>query len=181
MYFESPLSILGKCRAWYMDTTFAVVRPPYYQLFCIHGFLDKDDNGIQFPLVFVLMSSRTTEDYKEVLSATKDLVGPERCLERVILDFEVALCRAVEDTFRGVACRGCFFHLCQAMCRKLSKLGHRDEYAKVGPVRNLIRTIMVLPFLPTMEFPTLKNVISFLSGNFARFNFRDAHWNCANM
>ena len=36
------LQHLSKCKRWFVDGTFKVVKRPFYQLFTIHGFIRKD-------------------------------------------------------------------------------------------------------------------------------------------
>ena len=59
------------CR--YGDGTFrSVVRPPMTQLYSIHAFVRSNGYEKQVPLVFMLMSSRETDDYVAVLEAILD-------------------------------------------------------------------------------------------------------------
>lgn len=52
-----------------MDGTFKVVRKPFYQLFTINVYINEAEVQ-QVPALFVLMSSRTTEDYERVRQMT---------------------------------------------------------------------------------------------------------------
>ena len=58
-------NILHFCR--YLDGTFFVVKKPFHQLYSIHAFV-KSPTGRQKqePMMFILMSGRSTADYKLV-------------------------------------------------------------------------------------------------------------------
>jgi len=49
-----------------MDGTFRVVNKPWEQLFSIHAFVKSGDKIKQIPLVFAIMSGKSTDDYYEV-------------------------------------------------------------------------------------------------------------------
>ena len=65
-YTDNQLDLLGKAKIWYMDGTFRVVKDPFQQLFSINAFVQSGDNMKQIPLVFVIMSGKSTEDYYQV-------------------------------------------------------------------------------------------------------------------
>jgi len=57
------------------------------QLFSIHAFIEKDGNLKQLPLLFCLMSHRTTADYVSVFRVIVDRL-PEASVEGFVADFE---------------------------------------------------------------------------------------------
>jgi hypothetical protein len=65
-YTDNQLDLQGKAKIWYMDGTFRVVKDPFQQLFSINAFVQSGDNMKQIPLVFVIMSGKSTEDYYQV-------------------------------------------------------------------------------------------------------------------
>ena len=62
-YTDNQLDLQGKAKIWYMDGTFRVVKDPFQQLFSINAFVQSGDNMKQIPLVFVIMSGKSTDDY----------------------------------------------------------------------------------------------------------------------
>ncbi|KAH3696255.1 hypothetical protein DPMN_083720 [Dreissena polymorpha] len=82
-----PANLVRIASRWFIDGTFKLVKSPFYQLFSNHALVKKGDDTKQVPLVYVLMSRRSKEDYVTVLSAM------HQCLENplvdwVMLDFE---------------------------------------------------------------------------------------------
>ena len=49
-----------------MDGTFKITKEPFQQLWSIHTFVHKGNEMKQIPLVFVLMTNKSTEDYVAV-------------------------------------------------------------------------------------------------------------------
>jgi hypothetical protein len=82
---------------------------PFTQLFSIQGFVKKGECMKQVPLCYAIMSRRTIEDYASVLTHIKQTMTTY-ILRDVVLDFEVAMWRAISNVFREVHLRGCEFH-----------------------------------------------------------------------
>ncbi|KAK2147495.1 hypothetical protein LSH36_550g03000 [Paralvinella palmiformis] len=67
-YNDRLLHLLSSAKKWYADGTFKSVGTPFVQLWTIHVFISNGDSVKQLPIVFVLMSGKSAEDYKSVLS-----------------------------------------------------------------------------------------------------------------
>jgi len=63
---KSQLKILKNTKTCYMDGTFKLVQELFKQLFSISAFVCSGESTKQFPLVFVIMSGKSAQDYKEV-------------------------------------------------------------------------------------------------------------------
>lgn len=65
------------------------------------------------------------------------------------MDFEKAAISATKDVFGdSVQVKGCNFHLCQSMWRKVQQIGLSSVYKNNKNIRISYRTINVLAFLP---------------------------------
>ena len=144
---ENMLNLLPKSKTWYVDGTFKVVKEPFTQLFTIHSFVRSGECVKQVPLAFVLMSGKKKRDYRKVLKAIKDLTG-SRKLEKIILDFENAVWRAIPQVFAGVTIRGCSFHWAQCIWRKIQDVGLAPAYTNDDATHKLCRKFLALPYLP---------------------------------
>ena len=145
---QQQIDVLRQCKTWYVDGTFQTVRKPFYQLFSIHAFLKYEGSAVQVPLVFIIMSRRSKADYNDVFLTIKELVGPDRQLDSICLDYEAAVWRSLQEVFRGVDLFGCHYHFCHAVFRHVQSIGLSSSYMQHGPVRDLIKKVMALPFLP---------------------------------
>ena len=81
---DTGIKTLLKVKCWYMDGTFKVVRKPFKQLFTVHGFIKTSEGAIkQIPLMFVLMMTKKSKDYKAVLQTIMEMTG--ECRVRKVL------------------------------------------------------------------------------------------------
>lgn len=144
---DVQLQLLGRCKEWYGDGTFFVVKEPFLQLYIFHGYVRRNKSIKQIPLVFILMSGKSKRDYRRVLQALKDML-PDCQLISIRLDFEAAMWRAVRSVFPEVKRHGCNFHYSQAIWRQVQSLGLQVAYANNETVRAFCQKLMALPFLP---------------------------------
>ena len=99
------------------------------------------------------MSARRKRDYRAVFMAIIGKVNEPLALEILVSDFEAAVWKDVEH-------RGCTFHWCQAVWRKLQTLNLATDYMLHDSLHRFCRRIMSLPFLPsdriTAEFNAMR-------------------------
>ncbi|KRZ50160.1 hypothetical protein T02_4167 [Trichinella nativa] len=68
------------------------------------------------------------EWYQQMFTIHAAALGVVLQPQTVICDFETALIRTLLATFPGVHIQGCYFHICQAVLRKVTNLGMRNSY-----------------------------------------------------
>ena len=151
---SEQLALLKNARTWYVDATFRVVLKPFYQLFGIHAFVKGIEGNIKkVPLVFTLMSGKRKKDYKKVFKVILDIL--QECkVEKLVLDFEVAVWSAVRTLLPIVKLQGCSFHWNQAIWRKIQEIGLAAPYMNHCPTKDFIWQLMALPFLPEEHITT---------------------------
>ncbi len=115
LLFATPyqLALASKADRWAADATFGVVADPFYQLFSIHTTIRQEQQATQVPLIHVMMSRRTTEDYVAVFRKLLEFLPKPFNLRQIIVDFESAVWKAIRIVFPEVSIHGCGFHLSQ--------------------------------------------------------------------
>jgi hypothetical protein len=82
------------------------------QVFTIHGFVGEH----QVPLVYVLMTRKTTNAYISVFQELKNAcrnLGLQLQPPEIMTDFETGLLPAIAQEFPNTRHKGCHFHFCQ--------------------------------------------------------------------
>ena len=112
------LCILAASDELYVDGTFHTCPQLFYSIHTIRF-------GRQFPLEYCL-PNKAQETYQHVFEVLKEKcanldlqLGPTT----VMSDFELAIIHAVELAFPLTTQKGCFFHFCQCLNRKIQVLG----------------------------------------------------------
>ncbi|CAG2240451.1 unnamed protein product [Mytilus edulis] len=98
--------------------------------------------------MFVLMSRKRKRDYKAVFERLKQVV-PDLRVQAFCLDFESAAWSAIKTVFPTAEIKGCSFHWCQAVMRKVAMLGLKTAYDSKKSVHLFIRKLLALPYLPS--------------------------------
>jgi hypothetical protein len=123
---QTNMKYFTKCAILYVDGTFKSCPKPFYQLFIIHG----AKNSNYTPLVFFLLTGKTTKIYKDAFSnllGKIDELNLTFTLRIIYADFEQAIHLAILEIFPEVGCR---FHLGQTMRRKIQSLGLSKNFKK---------------------------------------------------
>ena len=98
------------------------------------------------------MNGKTIPEYAYVLDAIKTrrrvLSGHPSQPRSFICDFEQAIIAAVEIEFPHATIDGCYFHFTKSLWRKVSEVGLVVDYKNDDNLKNVIRKVMALGFLP---------------------------------
>uniref|UniRef100_A0A914C0N7 MULE transposase domain-containing protein n=1 Tax=Acrobeloides nanus TaxID=290746 RepID=A0A914C0N7_9BILA len=122
----SNLEILRHCAIWSIDATFKLVPIPWVfkQMLVIAGYC----RGRFLPLVYVLMSRRTVEDYVRVFES----IPMSEDVKVVLVDFEQALINSlkqmIENMQLNIKIKGCRFHFSKALLKRIKKMGFLQAY-----------------------------------------------------
>ena len=155
---DDQLKWLSRAEHWYIDGTFKVMREPFVQLFSLHAFVRRDACEKQVPLAFIVMSRRTAPDYTAALQAVIDALPSPPSVKTITTDFEKGIWRGCREVLPEVKMRGCGFHWAQAVERYFGEVGLLTFYKdKAGPLRDLLRKLLALPYLPPSEIPAAFN------------------------
>lgn len=152
---DEQVQLLKTRKRLYIDGTFRLVRPPFKQLFAIHGFMENEAGQLkQEPLAFVLMSRRTIADYKKMFKGILELCDQKMDVSEFVADFEKAAWRAIQDVFPTCKIVGCAFHFTQALFRRLKKLGLVPIYRSDENLALFCKKFMCLHLLPYQKIPS---------------------------
>lgn len=142
----SNLKILKKCAIWQGDGTFDTVPSIFKQLYTIHGrYMD-----ITMPLVYVLTTDKSKATYSKILNR---LLGLKPGLNPLsfIVDFELAVIRALEESFPDIDIHGCFFHFTECIWRCVQSNGLQIKYASDEEFSLEVRKLIALAFVPVED------------------------------
>ncbi|MCP3664483.1 MAG: transposase [Gammaproteobacteria bacterium] len=137
------LELLATSEEWFMDGTFSACPSQFYQLYTIHSL----KGGFNFPCVFALLQNKTQETYERLfqgLLSKNPNLQPRTCM----MDFEKAVSGAVSNVFPQATIAHCFFHLCQAVYRKVIEVGLKVRYGTDPDFALLARQLPALAFVP---------------------------------
>ncbi|CAC5421144.1 unnamed protein product [Mytilus coruscus] len=147
---RQALLCLGQCNDVYIEATSKSVPRPYKQFLTIHGFY-KDR---VIPIVFALMTIIQVGHYRQIFAHIKRkfarLTNNQLAPLRIISDFEVALASAAETEFQQASICRCLFHVCQAIWRKVKKLGLSRPHDRNANLQISIRKVIAIAYLPLL-------------------------------
>ena len=90
-------------------------------------FIHARSGSTTYALAYILLPERQIDTYCRLFSQLKTKVRTRLNLTldpaTVQIDFELAAIRAVEREFPKAEVKGCYFHYCQALWRKVQNLG----------------------------------------------------------
>ena len=66
----------------------------------------------------------------------------------VLSDFELAIIQAAELSFPTADIKGCYYHYCQCLNRKIQQIGLQVAYREDQRLNHFVRKIAALAFVP---------------------------------
>jgi hypothetical protein len=174
---DKQLKLLKTLKKWFADGTFKCTPFPFVQLFSIHGFIEKKGFKKQVPLLYVIMSRRTAEDYSAVFDHILQLIGHPEAIE-FVADFEKAVWKTVRAKLPSVTIRGCGYHWTQSLFRFIQQNGLRRAYRTDQEVRNKCRQLMSLHLMPHEKIEKrFKSIQRTCRGKMKKFcSYIDRNW-----
>ena len=140
------LQVLETSSHWFCDGTFKVVPSVFYQLFTIHA-LTADRI---LPCVYALLPNKQQTTYENLFRQVKAL-NPELSPTSIMIDFENAIKNALHTVFPDITIQGCFYHLSQAIYRKVQNEGLQVQYQNDVDLNMCIRSMAALAFVPVND------------------------------
>ena len=141
------LKIFSETKQLFIDGTFQSCPKTFYQILIIHG--TDPITKLKIPIMFILMSSRSTEIYESVFFQLKYIIFSYNLPINVYkfhADFEKALVNSFKKSFANSVFVGDFFHFVKALWRYVADNGlkKRDLYSINMKLINILKT---LPFI----------------------------------
>ena len=124
------------------DGTFFACPAPYTQIYTLMGYI----RGKCYPLVYVLMETRTKESYQMLFNALKTHINAVDI--NFVVDFEDAPISVISLLFPNSKITGCFFHFSQCIWRWIQRNGGKTLYETNKEVNFCMRLVMALAFVP---------------------------------
>ncbi|EAT32996.1 AAEL014751-PA [Aedes aegypti] len=146
---------LSEAKYWVCDGTFDTVPGHFRQLFTIHASIAPSQKHT-YPMVYVLMSSKTESLYRQVFSTMiekADELEIELNPHSILTDLEKALINACKAEFPDSLHHTCFFHLSQNLWKHVQSGGLQGAFSSDVELFIFFKKIQALAFLPWEKIP----------------------------
>ena len=138
--------------------TFKIAPQIFYQLCVIH-ILYK---GSVLPVVYILLQRMSEEAYSRALMQLH-CMDNEIAPSYILCDYEKVFHKAFLSVLGNAEVFGCFFHLSQAVWRKIQDLDLTNLYCSSEEIRKYTKMLLALAFVPPIAiinvFESLHGVI----------------------
>lgn len=138
------LNQLERSDRWFCDGSFKVVPELSCYLFTVHTLIGSD---IVNPCLYGLLSNQDENTYHNFFTGLLSLnanLNPQI----ILTGYELPTINALRSTWPNVTVEGCFYHLSQAIYRKVQSEGLAGLYASDGDFPVYIKMIAALAFIP---------------------------------
>lgn len=137
----------------------------FFQLYTWHA-----EVGNSYPpCIYFLLQTKNLPTYSKMFEILKHLL-PSLAPQNVFVDFEKACIGAVNIAFPKAEVKGCYFHLCQSLVRKVDDVGLRTDFDSDIDVKLRLKSLAALAFVPSSEVREVFDVLADSFPNEDRFN-----------
>lgn len=150
---DADMRSLERCTYWMADGTFKTAPSMFMQLLTIHGCVGGE-NGMVLPLVYALMTKRTSVCYDAVMAALVQIADEHNLVlnpKIIITDFEQAEMKSFVREFTCAESKGCLFHFGQNIYRRIQTHGLAQRYGCDAEFGLNVRKLFALAFLPAVD------------------------------
>ena len=140
---------------WLLNGTLKTAPNIFAQIFTIIGLWEHTGQVVAVPLVYVFLSGKKPELYKEVLEVIKDAFQRAPCAPtRRMSDFELAIMNACTEVFPGVPLSGCYLQLGQIIHRMVQSDGLQEQYREPldRPVKRYTHMLLYFLLFPRLMY-----------------------------
>jgi len=142
----------------YGDGTFDKSPEIFYQLYTWHAKI-----GTSYPpCIYFLLRKKDTETYHRMFQILKDLL-PRLSPIKILVDFEKACMTSARVSFPEADVKGCYFHLCQSLIRKVNSVGLKNAYESNINTKLMLKSLCALAFVPGSD---VRNVFDIVAATF---------------
>ena len=145
---DQALRLLRQSNHWFGDGTFKVSPSIFFQVYTIHAICHEK----VIPCLYSLLPNKTGPTYNRLLAEVANNMNGHAPLD-MLFDFEQAAFNGARNTFPGITVKGCFFHLCQNIWKKIQDSGLDQLYINDGEFAILMRSISALAFVDEPDVP----------------------------
>ena len=143
---QASLNCLKNSVHWFMDGTFTTTPPQFAQLYTIHG-LNLGRNVVG---AYCLLPNKRTPTYIEMLTEIRRITDGHN-MQSVMGDYKQSIIPVLKNVYPGVPVKGCLFHLCKSIFRRVQWEGLVKQYTNDEEFRTVICMIGALSFVPVAD------------------------------
>ena len=104
------------------------------------------------PCIYTLLPDKSEDTYYRFFEEVRNTLDLEHSPQDIMIDFEIAAINAAAAaTFEGTEMKGCFFHLCAKLWKRIQRSGLQQRYINDAEFPNTHRMIAALTFLARDE------------------------------
>lgn len=171
---DESLALLRYNGPTFIDCTFRVVPSPFLQ--CLIVMVFDYGSNLFVPCVYSLLTSKNEYMYCTVLHEIIVLLKYSWMPCSIVVDFEFSLIKACKHEFPESVLIGCYFHMKQALFKKISKL-----YPNNSDIYKILKNIELLTIINQEDIMTgiefIKHTIQKETNEFNEFwNYFTKTW-----